>query len=737
MIGCIAFGRDITELKRYQQTLSARELEFRSLAENAPDNIVRYDRQGRILYVNPRLAKALGVAACDAVGKMPPELIPTWDMAPITAVVATGEPVEIEFTAPDSRAVLRQYQIRLVAERGPQGDIVGVLAIGRDVTKRKQAERDLLILSSAISNASEGIFLINDQLRFTYVNDRACRSLGYSRDELLTMGPDDIDADIPRDELERMLANLLTHGPRLGRTETRHRAADGRVFPIEMSASLVEHENEKMALVVARDITERKRAERDLLMLGSAINNASDGIFLINAQLRFIYVNDLACRSLGYSREDLLAMSPDDIGIPREVVACMRADLLTCGRLDRMETRYRAADGRVFPVEMSASLVEHESEKMALVVVRDITERKRMEDALRLREAEFRSLAENLPDMVIRYDLECRHKYVNPAFTREIEVSEDMVLRAPPDPGCWRSSSLSLDEYKARLLHVMTTGEPAELILDWTRGSDGIAAHYAANIVAERDADGRVIGALCIGRNVIKLMESERRLEESRRQLRDLAARREDAREEERRHIARELHDELGQQLSALRFKLTMLVYEFGAAQPQIREAVDDLLSLVSKTIQTTREVSSALRPAVLDMGIVPALEWLVAEYAPHGGVSFELKGKLGDADMNDACTVVVFRVVQESLTNAVRHSKADRIEVIFGREPEAYVVEVRDNGVGFDPGGPRDRRSVGLVGIRERALAVGGELLVSSVPGWGTVLRVRIPAETDQKGES
>lgn len=603
------------ERARSDALLRAREYEFRSLAENAPDNIVRFDRQGRVLYINPRLEKTLEVAAADAVGKMPQEIVPTWDMASVKAVLETGESVEIEFAAPDRRCTVRQYQIRLAAERGPQGDIVGVLAIGRDVTRRKRAERDLLVLRSAINNATDGIFLVNEQLRFTYVNDRACSALGYGRNELLMMSPIDIVTEAARDDVVRIRDSLFASG-----------------------------------LVI------------------------------------------------------------------------------------RMETEARTADGRAIFVDVTVSQVEYEHERTGLVVARDITGRKRMEDTLRYREEEFRSLAENLPDIVMRYDLDCRHIYANPAYMREVEVPECEVLGVVPEARHWRSSSLSLEVYKARLLQVMRTGESAELMMDWTRRSDGVAARYAMRVVAEHAADGRVIGALCIGRNVIKLVESERRLEASRRQLRDLAARREDAREEERRHIAREIHDELGQQLSALRFKLGLLAYDFGGAEPEMKAAVDNLMSLVAKAIQTTREVSSALRPAVLDMGIIPALEWLVAEYAPHGGVSFDSTAKPEDVRMNDACTVALFRVVQESLTNAVRHSKAERIEVVFGREADAHVVEVRDSGVGFDPDAPRDRRSVGLVGMHERALAVGGELAVFSAPGRGTVLRVRIPAGADQE---
>jgi PAS domain S-box-containing protein len=372
-----------------------------------------------------------------------------------------------------------------------------------------------------------------------------------------------------------------------------------------------------------------------------------------------------------------------------------------------------------------------------LGVAHDITRRKRMEDALRASEREFRSLAENLPDVVMRYDLDCRRIYVNPAYLREIDGRLDQVINAELDAQQWHSTNVSLDEYKQSLQQAMRSGKSSELLVHWQSHLTGEALCYSLHIVPERDHHGQVSGVLCIGRNIASLLETERRLEASRLQLRGLAARREDAREEERRHIARELHDGLGQQLTALRFSVTMLDYQFGEEQPSIREVVGKLLQQVNRTIQTTREVSSAMRPPVLDMGIVPALEWLVAEYALLGSVSFELKGESGPVHMKEANTVVVFRIVQESLTNAVRHSKADRIQVIFGQEADVYVVEVRDNGIGFDPDGPHDPHSVGLVGIRERIHAVGGELVVSSAPGWGTVVRVRIPAEENLGEES
>lgn len=231
------------------------------------------------------------------------------------------------------------------------------------------------------------------------------------------------------------------------------------------------------------------------------------------------------------------------------------------------------------------------------------------------------------------------------------------------------------------------------------------------------------------------LTASNRRLRLTSDALRSLATRREAAREEERRRIARELHDELGQQLTALRFGMGMVDFKYGASNPELHGAIAELLSLVEKTVQTTRDVSSSLRPAALDLGLVAALEWLVADCARHSDIAYQLKPANADIKMSEEIAIVVFRIVQESLTNAMRHSKAHHVEVSLGTDHDQLLVEVRDDGIGFDP--EEDvvkRRCFGLVGIRERALAVGGEAIISSAPSRGTVVQVRIPFESNKE---
>jgi signal transduction histidine kinase len=257
---------------------------------------------------------------------------------------------------------------------------------------------------------------------------------------------------------------------------------------------------------------------------------------------------------------------------------------------------------------------------------------------------------------------------------------------------------------------------------------DGQVAHFIFHAVPERDREGQVTGVLVLARNIAALKEAEMRLRESREQLRQLAAHRDSVREEERKHIARELHDELGQFLSALRMQASMLRMRFGAGNAALAEHVGDMIRMVDRNIQVVRDIASSLRPTVLDMGIVVALEWQVNEFIKYSGIACDLDITKQGIAMDEHCATTLFRVVQESLTNVARHAGASRVSISLQCGQAHYQLKVKDDGKGFDPD-RLEKKTLGLLGMRERVATLGGEIRISSKPGKGTVLEVKIPA--------
>lgn len=352
----------------------------------------------------------------------------------------------------------------------------------------------------------------------------------------------------------------------------------------------------------------------------------------------------------------------------------------------------------------------------------------RADRRLQSSEQSFRALAENSPDIIVRFDRECRRVLLNPAYYRETGIPPGTAHGKSPGELWHTTANLSAAEYEATLRRVMEIGASDDLLLEWKTTGGKLISH-ALRIVPERDLAGKVTGALAIGRNITELKEAERQLRQSHAQLHELTLHREAVQEEERKDIARELHDELGQILTALHMQISVLRLKFGKDHPALAEHAHSLSKMVDTTMQVVRRVVSSLRPPALDMGITSALEWLAEEFQRHSGVECRISVEEGEAVFDEKRAVALFRIVQESLTNVARHAHASLVEIALQRRDRCYCLEVRDNGQGFDPDLPRPK-SFGLAGMRERVHALGGTLAIASRAGQGTVLRVHFPVD-------
>ena len=220
---------------------------------------------------------------------------------------------------------------------------------------------------------------------------------------------------------------------------------------------------------------------------------------------------------------------------------------------------------------------------------------------------------------------------------------------------------------------------------------------------------------------------AKQQAKESRDLLRQLSARRDTVREDERKRIAREIHDELGQMLTAQRLDIATLKFQFGDANSALAERCQHMMNVTDQTIQVVRSIAAALRPAALDMGIVPALEWLAAEFGQRTGIVCRHQIVTPNIAPDEEQAIGMFRIVQESLTNVVRHAEARQVTIVLDSDADTYRLAIRDDGKGFDPEAAH-ARSFGLVGIHERALMLGGTARIDSAPGCGAAVDIRIP---------
>ena len=365
----------------------------------------------------------------------------------------------------------------------------------------------------------------------------------------------------------------------------------------------------------------------------------------------------------------------------------------------------------------------------------DDTERLKAEEELKESEARYRSLVELSPEAIIVHQKENDHDlskiiYTNAAALKifGLERPEQMIGKTfmdiiPEEHKEMINKKIQAGTYKLPL------SEPIQLAFE----KPGHQPEYFEAIGAPIKYKGHNAAQIII-RNITAAKLYEAELQNSREQLRNLAAHLQAAREEERTHVAREIHDELGQNLTGLKMDISFL-HELVEEKVQqedknvILDKINSTSKLLDSTVKTVRKISSDLRPAVLDsLGLLPAIEWLTEEFQQRMGIECECFITVESVSLPVNHQTTFFRILQESLTNVMRHANATRVSVEFGKDNENYVLTVKDNGKGINTADFEKNNSFGLIGIRERAHLFGGEAEINGEAGKGTTITVRIP---------
>ncbi|WP_434115220.1 response regulator [Paraburkholderia caffeinilytica] len=351
-----------------------------------------------------------------------------------------------------------------------------------------------------------------------------------------------------------------------------------------------------------------------------------------------------------------------------------------------------------------------------------VDERRRAEAKLQSSEARFRTIVEtspiplcitSMPEGDILYANEpLRDLFGHDARTGMVTNIVDFYV----DPG----------DRDRLVSHLCTEGSFNNSEVHMRR-ADGTEFWAMATARVANFGDGP---AIYVGLNDITARKRiEQELFESRNQLRELSAYMEAIREEERKRIAMEVHDELGQLLTALKMDVSLLKMRLGAdADTDAMRKVEDMRELVEKTIWMVRNVANHLRPVALNFGVVSALEWLVEDFVRRNNIPCQLHINGGEPVLPDAYATAVFRIVQASLTNVGRHANAARVDVTLTSTATTLDLHVSDDGSGFDPATARAGYSYGLLGMQERARLIGGAMTIDSAQGVGTAISIHIP---------
>ncbi len=315
------------------------------------------------------------------------------------------------------------------------------------------------------------------------------------------------------------------------------------------------------------------------------------------------------------------------------------------------------------------------------------------------------------------------------------ETTSDEWMEHSP---CYRSDGITPFPVAERPLTRALQGEAVDSVELLVRQAQ-MPADLWLSVTARplMDEEGAVRGAVAVYRDVTERTHAELELKSALAQSRALSAHLQSVREEERSHIAREIHDELGQVLTGLKMDLAWLKCRLAEERQETSRAlllnkVQDMSRLIDTTIQAVRQLATELRPGILDyLGLAAAIEWQAEVFEKHSGIRCRVVNTLADVPLDKEQMTAAFRILQESLTNVARHAEAvTAVTILLTQETDFLVLEIEDNGHGFHKDDLASKHTLGLLGMRERAAILGGEVQITSKLGQGTKVTARIPLE-------
>lgn len=633
--------------------------------------------------------------------------------------------------------------------------------------QRLHAEMDMLAALTA-THAEQGPDLARLEALVQRRRDELQRAVGTPH----AMGEQALLTAIRQGEGKVPMAEIRAVLERMDREEARvlalHEAAAGERlrWSVALGAAVVAVTTAMLAAIyglmrrelAARDRAERAEAERrtlleqdverrarelaraaDALSLSEAqlrgvFESATDAILTIDAAQTIVLANPAAARMLRIDQQELVGSALERF-VPEPWRAAHRAHVEAFGASGapsrpmspQREVWGLRADGERFPIEAAISHARADGRTLYTVILRDISARRHAEAELRESEARFREVLRMLPEPVF-IDSGGRLGFVNEAAQRLVGQREGELIGRPLLSLCHPDSVPRLQACLARLAEGAAVAAPIEIEVCAADGSARVVEATAARI-----GYGGQVAVIVMTRDVSDLRRMQRELERSHADLQRLVSAQGRIQEEERRRMARELHDDLQQKLAAILMNLSAVRQQVRPDSPGALSALAAADELAAAAIESTRRIVNDLRPQVLDdLGLVPALEALAQGFSRGSGTACRVQAEAAAAaraaQSADVATCL-YRVAQESLNNVVKHSQATevRIELDTGADRE-LVLRVRDNGQGMALEARRKPDSFGLLGMEERLRRVGGRLEVHSLAGVGTTIAACVP---------
>jgi two-component system sensor histidine kinase UhpB len=468
-------------------------------------------------------------------------------------------------------------------------------------------------------------------------------------------------------------------------------------------------------------------------LLAAPMLAAPAEILLIDAAtLALVDLNASARANLGYDADALAGMRVTDIapglddGALRALLASLGEEI---GDQRCLRTELRRADGSSYPSKLTFLRTQRDGRALLLAIGDDLSPEQAASNALAQYQTRFNAIVNHTPGLVYQFTLGADGRHAFPYLSEgcapllgvqpaQLQLDPDLFLR------------LILPEDRKGYLEAMAVSKISLSSWNW-EGRIWIDAWKDVKWINLRAtphaAPGGAVQWDGIMTNITDSKIEQQESLRSRARLAELTDHIEQVKEQERARIAREIHDDLGGNLTAIKMALSMLAARLPQEQPFLLEKASYLDDLVDRTIEAVHRISLDLRPSTLDLGIVAALEWQAREFEKGSGVACIFRSAEREIELDPDHAAALFRIFQEALTNVAKHAGATRVTVTLRRQRQHLTLAICDNGRGIAPADRLKPHSFGLRGMSERARALGGTLTLSAAPGGGTMVTIKI----------
>jgi PAS domain S-box-containing protein len=469
------------------------------------------------------------------------------------------------------------------------------------------------------------------------------------------------------------------------------------------------------------------------LLFGQLWEISVDGMRLVDEDGNILLVNDSFCKIFKMEKEQLIGKPFSIVYLYEEKEPALqkyKEDI----RNDKLKTLFERENtlwnGTKIWLEFSNSfLTLPDGNKITLSIIKDISERKKSEIELRDSESKFKMLFSNANDAVFVTQLSDEKSYgdfieVNEIACSRLGYSKEEFLQLSPSAIV---SQKSINDFNINMTRLRKEGHVIYDLVHRAKDKKLIPVEINSHLFLYNEKPT----VLSIARDITERKQAEEKLRRTSKLLRELATHIQSIREEERTMIAQEIHDELGQVLTALKIQVSLLATKLNKDQEPLKQKINSLSEMIDSSVESVQKISAKLRPGILDeLGLIAAIEWQTEEFEKMTNIKCSLVLPKEELTLEKDKSTAIFRIFQESLTNIARHSEATRVQLSLLNYQSNIYLEIQDNGKGITQEQIRDFKSLGIHGMEERALVFGGQVSIEGIAGKGTKVKVEIPMD-------